>query len=287
MELHVGRGITAGALTVFPVWNGAGGRREYTTDVSDIVVSEVEGGPAVPGLSATNRGSIPVLVLEGHLFEGGWQHRMATKSMILAPERPTVVEVACVEARRWSGNTRQATRGRRATPFVRTGATDPRPGHGVQEEVWRRVDTYRRGAESAGASLVGHLDRSGDDVRQLVHHLRPLPGQAGVVVAIAGQPLVMEVFDDAETLHEQFDSMIAAAGLDALGQPPIVTPSRRARRMVERLEQMPPFYPKERSELGTTLVARDQGLDVSALSWQGRTVHLRVTNLRHPSFVGV
>ncbi len=286
MDLHVGRGVTAGALTVFPVWNGHGGRREYTTHVRDIEVSEVEGGPAVPGLSATNRGAAPVLVLEGHLFEGGWQHRMATKSMILAPARPTVVEVACVEARRWGGDIRQATRGRRATPFVRSGATAPPPGRGVQEEVWRRVDTYRGSADSAGASLVGHLDRSGHDVRKLVHHLRPLPGQAGLVVAIAGQPLVMEVFDDPKTLREQFDSIIAAAGLDALGQPPVVTPSRRARRMVERLEQLR-LQPSETLEAGTRLSARDQYLDVSALSWRRRTVHLRVTNLRHPSFVGV
>jgi hypothetical protein len=286
MELHVGRGISAGALTVFPVWNGDGGRRHYSTDVDGLAVTELEGDPSVPELTAVNQGDKPVLVLEGHLFEGGWQHRMATKSVILAPGCPDVVEVACVEQRRWGGGTRQASRGRRATPFVRSGAHSVPVGHDAQGEVWRRVDTYRSHDLDDTGSLVGHLDRAGDDVRRLTNSIRPLPGQAGVLVAIAGQPFMMEVFDDAQTLREQFDSIIAAAGLDALGQPPVVTPSRRARRMVERLERMN-LRPTEHIEDGARLHARDNDLDVSVLAWRGRPVHLRATFLRHPSLVGV
>jgi hypothetical protein len=287
MELHVGRGISAGGLTVFPVWNGDGGRRHYSTDVAGLSVSEMEGGPSVPGLTAVNQGDKPVLVLEGHLFEGGWQHRMATKSVILAPGRSEVVEVACVEQRRWGGTTRQASRGRRATPFVRSGAHAAPSGQDAQGEVWLRVDSYPDGFDLLDTgSLVGHLDRADDDVQQLTRDIRPLPGQAGVVVAIAGQPFMMEVFDDAQTLHEQFDSIISAAGLDALGQPPVVTPSRRARRMVERLERMD-LRTTERIEDGARLYARDNDLDVSALSWRGRPVHLRATFLRHPILAGV
>jgi hypothetical protein len=286
MELHVGRGISAGALTVFPVWNGDGGRRRYSTDVGGLAVTELEDGPSVPGLRAVNRGSKPVLVLEGHLFEGGWQHRMATKSVILAPGRPEVVEVACVEQRRWGGGARQASRGRRATPYVRSGAHAVPMGHDAQGEVWRRVDTYRSHDVDDTGSLVGHLDRADGDVRRLTHSLRPLPGQAGVIVAIAGQPFMMEVFDDAQTLREQFDSIIAAAGLDALGQPAVVTPSRRARRMAERLERMN-LQPTEQVEDSVRLHARDHDLDVSVLSWRGRPVHLRATFLRHPSLAEV
>lgn len=286
MELHVGRGISAGALTVFPVWNGDGGRRHYSTDVTSLAITELEGGPSVPGLNAVNQGTKPVLVLEGHLFEGGWQHRMATKSVILAPGRAEVVEVACVEQRRWGGASRQATRGRRATPFVRGAAQAPSSGWDAQSEVWRRVDTYRaRDHIDDTGSLVGHLDRADSDVRRLTRRLRPLPGQAGVIVAIAGQPLMMEVFDDAETLREQFDSIFAAAGLDALGQPPVVTPSRRARRLVERLERMD-LRPTEHVEDGIRLHGRDHDLDVDLLSWRGRPVHLRATFLPHPSLAG-
>lgn len=286
MELHVGRGKSAGALTVFPVWNGDGGQRRYGTNVADVVVTEAQGGPSVPTLHAVNGSQSPVLILEGFLFEGGWQHRMATKSVILAPGRPMDIEVACVEQRRWGGGARQASRGRRATPFVHSGVHAAPAGVDVQSEVWRRVDTYGVGREVAGTgSLVGYLDRAGRDVTELVHDLRPLPGQSGLVVAISGQPLMLEVFDDPQTLREQFDSIIAAAGLDALGQPPVVTPSRRARRMVERLDRVS-LQPVEDLEVGSRLGGRSDDLDVSVLSWEDRAVHLRATNLRHPHLVG-
>ena len=70
MELHIGKAINRGALTVFPVWNGAGGRRRYRTDMGAVTVAEMEGGPSVPGISAVNGRDKAVLVLEGQLFEG-------------------------------------------------------------------------------------------------------------------------------------------------------------------------------------------------------------------------
>lgn len=287
MELHVGRGVSSGALTVFPVWVGDGGGRRYSTEVSQLVVEEMEGGPAVPHLSAANPGGEAVLVLEGHLFEGGWQHRMATRSFIVGPGRTTRVEVACVEQGRWGGARRQGGRGRRATPFVRSGAHATPAGRDVQGEVWRRVERYRRSdVPNETGTLVGHLDHARGDIGRLTHLFRPLPGQAGVIVAISGQPFILEVFDDPQTLREQFDSIIEAAGLDALGAPPVVTPSRRARRMVERLEQVP-LRPTEDLEVGRRLTARTSDLDVSVLDWDGRPVHLRATYLRHPALMGV
>ncbi len=287
MELHVGRGVSSGALTVFPVWVGGADERRYSTDVSQLVVEEVEGGPAVPTLSAANPGAVPVLVLEGHLFEGGWQHRMATKSCIVGASRITRVEVACVEQGRWGGTRRQGSRGRRATPFVRSGAHATPAGRDVQGEVWRRVERYRRSdVLNETGTLVGHLDHAREDLGRITRPFRPLPGQAGVVVAIAGQPFLLEVFDDPQTLREQFDSIIEAAALDALGAPPVVTPSRRARRMVERLEQVP-LRPVEDLEIGRRLGARTSDLDVAVLDWDGRPVHLRATYLRHPALMGV
>jgi hypothetical protein len=306
MELHVGRGVVAGALTVFPVWNGEGGRRRYVTDLRQVVVAENEDGPSVPMLVADNGGRQPVLVLEGHLFEGGWQHRMAVTSVLLPPRRRTRVHVACVEERRWHGDRHQDSRGRRATPYVRSAASAPAPGGETQVEVWRRVESYRHGApggdmagdmagcmvgDMAGApagdtaSLLTHLYRSEANVRGLVRDLRPLPGQAGVLVALSGQPLMLEVFDDERTLREQFDSIIAAAGLDALGQPPVATPGRRARRLVERLERVR-LSRSEHGDGASRSVGRDADLDVSVLAWQERPVHLRATYLRHPMLAG-
>lgn len=274
MELHIGRGMSRGSLTLFPIWNGASAPRQYAMDPSLLELSEREEGPTVPALSATNTGKRPVLVLEGQLFEGGWQHRMATTSALIAPQQRALIEVACVEQGRWAGGTRQHSRGRRATPYVRSGAVS---GQG-QGEVWRRVGQYV-GADNATRSLVQQLDRS--DHVALTDGLTPLPGQAGILIGLGGQPYIAEVFDDPRTLREQFDSIVAAAALDAPRAPEVSTPARRARRLIERFEllcmtEAGPAGVATRSE------ARSEYLDASAVRWQDRDLHLRITNVRHP-----
>lgn len=286
LELHVGRARVAGGLTVFPVWTPSASERGYTTDLGEAEIAEREDGPAVPFLQVTNRGKQPVLLLEGHLFEGGWQNRMITGSVLLAAGQAGDVPVACVEAGRWGGSGLQASRGRRATPYVRA-ATAPRPGraHG-QQEVWRRVSQYDGAAASPTSSLTQHLDQREDDVRALAGDIRPLPGQTGVIIGIAGQPMVVEVFDDPVTLREQFDSIIAAAGLDAMGVPPVSTPSRRARRMAARIERAQLTAAGAEGDVARFTCATDD-LDLTALTLRGDVVHLRALNAQHPMLAGV
>lgn len=298
MKLHVGRGTTRGALTIFPIWGGGDDRRGYSTDMSALSVGESEDGPTVPTLTAVNTGAKPLLVLEGHLFEGGWQHRMATHSVLVPPARPTAITVACVEQDRWAGAVDQSAAGRRATPFVRGGAG---PGSDAQHEVWRRVATYNdRAAGVASGSLAGFLDGAQPSIARLVTGLRPLPGQTGVVIAIAGRTLMAEAFDHPRTLREQFDSIITAAGLDALGQPEVETAARSAHRLIESFEAVrlrrtdtAGLGTEARGPdglgtagLGTALAGRTNRADVTALTWRDRLLHTRIVNVRHPLLTG-
>lgn len=86
MELHVGRGTDRGALTVFPLWGAYAGPRGYSLKTSVATLAERPDGPTVGSLVATNPGDQPLLMLEGHVLEGGWQNRMLTRS-VLVPAR--------------------------------------------------------------------------------------------------------------------------------------------------------------------------------------------------------
>lgn len=280
--LHVGQGTTIGALTVFPVWNGRAGVRHYVTDAAALEVAEVEGG-AVPQLGAVNRGSKDVLVLDGQLFEGGWQHRMAARSTVVGAGERSTVDVVCVEQGRWGGAREQVTRGRRASTYVRGGLA----AHGAddaQSEVWRRVGRDAVGLPTG--SFVDHLDRAGDRLQRRVARLRPLPGQTGVLVGVAGHPLLLEDFDHPRTLAEQYDAILRAAVLDCAGRPAEPTPGRRARRVVERLSRVRPEGPLDADGRSRLLRARTDRLDVAVLERDGRRVHLRVVSPHHPVVVG-
>lgn len=275
--LHIGRGQTHGAVTVFPLWDADARWSRCTADPRHLDVTECADGPAVSRLMVGNVGDRPVLVLEGQLFEGGWQHRMVRRSVLVGVHQRMSLEVACVEQGRWGGSPAQHTRGRRATPYVRDAV---RAGGDVQGEVWRRVARHAVGTENATASLVAHLD-----ARPEAPTVQPLAGQVGVLVGIGGQPCVAEVFDSPLVLRQQLSSIVAAAMADAKFAPVVATPGRRARRFVERFEMIG-LHASGPAGVAQRVTGRSEHVDAEALRWKGRQPHLRLSNVRHPLLVG-
>ena len=282
MKLHIGQGTTIGAITIFPVWHDRQVRnqRRYDTGPTALEVSEVKDGPLVGQLSVKNTSDRPVLVLDGQLFEGGWQHRMAIRSSLVPAQTQMALEVACVEQHRWHGATSQRTGGRRATSVVRAGYDA-----GGQHEVWRRIE--RIGASPGRAStgsLVDRLDRPDleEQTKLLARNVRPLAGQCGVLIGIGGQPLALEVFDHPTTLAEQYRELLRAAVLDSLGAPAVPTPGRRARRFAERLALAELDLEPNVGQLGRHGRASTPHVEATSLRHGFNTVHLRATYRRHP-----
>lgn len=283
MKLHIGHGTTIGAITVFPVWHDGHVRsvRAYDTGSATLAVSEADTGPNVPTLQVTNSGEKSVLVLDGQLFEGGMQHRMATRSTLVPAGGEMPIEVACVEQSRWAGATAQATRGRRANLVVRDGYSA-----GGQQEVWRRIASYdaTAGSVSRTGSLAERLDTATVDeqAKVLWAAVRPIGGQCGVLIGVGGQPLLLEVFDHPTTLREQLRPLYRAVALDAYGAPALPTPARRARRFAIRLAQVQVDFEPDVGQMGRLGRATNEHLDVAELRHRLSTVHLRVSYRRHP-----
>jgi hypothetical protein len=276
VQLHVGQGTHRGPLTVFPVWTDlpSSGPGYLTGAGAPVEVAERSGSPAVDQLVVTNRADRPVLLLAGELLEGGWQHRAVTATTLLLPDRPTVLPVVCVEQGRWHGDVVHRRRARRV-PFAVLPRLDS------QAEVWRRVSRYEDVAgPSATDSLAERLDRVAPRARDLTRGLRPLAGQRGLLVGVAGRPAWLELFDSARTLKAHWAGLMEAAALDALGRANLRTLAALARGFAERVE-------------GTRLTLdgpaglgrRFRGggrVRVDAVAWHDRTVHLTAVDLTHP-----
>jgi hypothetical protein len=286
--LHLGRGTTCGPLTVFPLWGEDDRRDVYATMTPAVQVSELPSGPEVGTLVVSNHYDAPLLLTAGELLEGGHQHRMVADSVLIPAQTDQPVTVVCVEHGRWSGGRGHRSAGRRVSARVRAGL---RAGVGAenvpptqrdrQAEVWARVAGLEgQFGESATQSYLDYAGRAGDDVARLTSGLRPFPGQIGVVVGIAGQPVFAEVFDRPEALARQFSSILEAAAFDALGQPPVPTPSRRGRRFLDRAAGV------TRRPVGAAGLARlrrgaDPTVEVDTLDWMDREIHALLTNPRH------
>ena len=236
-ELHVGRGFQVGPLTVFPVWASAPAMPGLVTGTAaDIEVAERDGSPVVAELIVTNVGEQAALLLEGELLEGGWQHRTLLHDIILRPSTTMVASVACVEAGRWQGGGTHARRARRASGGIRASMRTGDPAL-RQQAVWSRVSSYDRAmGASHTSSYLDHLD--GVATGALVTEVPILDGQRGVIVGLGGQPVLLEVFPCQDALASALPSLLAGLMVDAISSaaPDVVTPGRRARRMVERLD---------------------------------------------------
>lgn len=282
-RLHVGRGTARGALTVFPIWAEVTHPVSYTTDHGFARLGEHPGGPAVGSLAVSNTTDLPLLLLEGQLLEGGMQHRMVARSVLLAPGESVPLEVVCVEQGRWDGVGPHAARGRRASTRVRTGLHIPGDRQG---EVWRRVAEYDSAlGRNSTSSYVEHADRADRHIRGMVRGLHPFPGQVGILVGLAGQPLFAEIFDSPRMLARQFDDIVRAAGIDALGMPETETPGRRARRFMYAAELVE-RHRAGRAGIADAVHGHTDHVDLTAVRWEGHDLHTLLTNPRHELVLG-
>lgn len=309
-QLHVGAGTAAGPVTIFPVWTAGGGRLGISTGLkADIAVSELTSGARVGNLTILNKGKTNVLLLEGELLEGGQQHRTCARDVLVAPGESMDVETFCVEAGRWeAGQSIHRRLARRAPLSVRSelvyaGAA---PGRDSQAQIWERVRRFdvARGP-SATSSLPEHLDRFGGNSR---HHSappipKPLEGQRGVVIGVAGQPLLLEVFGTATLFRQHYRQLIEAVLLDAellpdsaRNTPPMPGQAARDLAAIAGPMDFGEFYGcggarrhdtmRSRVISGTRGPVRASGIAVNLPDREPEIVHVSYWNTNHPLFEG-
>jgi len=296
-EAQVGRGVYDGGVTSFPVWTSAPGVRGMQTGAGvHVGVAERAGSPVVGELVVTNEGARTVLLLEGELLEGGWQHRTLVRDLLLAPHTSRAVAVACVEQGRWSGSPEHRHGARRTSPSVRCALG--RDEDTRQSAVWSRVGRYEAAlGSSPTGSLLDHLDGLTDGVGR--HGAVLLPGQRGVILGVGGQPLVLEMFGSRAALAAHLPALLAAVFLDAALVPPSQVgqvPGRRARRMAAHLAGVPLAGSASDGSaadrgagdvgVGTNLTARTTHATVTGIATPtGGLAHLSALNTAHPLLV--
>lgn len=250
-QLHVGAGAQIGPVTTFPVWSphGPSLAAAYPKYVN---VDELE-EPSIGSLNATLAvGRRPVLLTEGTLLRGGMQTRVLAHDTVLAPQQSLEVETVCVEAGRWGGGTSHIVGGRVPVRVlgqlrgVRDNAGARHDAGHRQSRVWAEVDRYQQHYGQRPTSNMAEVFDGDDDLpmrrrfqrleRQLQSHARTLmPGQNGIVIAVAGQPVMLEVFSSGRLLSHHLPALLKGLAMDAALFVDEPTPSRRARRFVERV----------------------------------------------------
>ena len=248
-QLEVGEPISHGSLHLFALTGGPSGEDgltllEEAIEEGSFRLEELGESGSVPELRVINGGATAVLVLEGDELIGAKQNRVVNSSVLIAAESDLILPVSCVERGRWSRRSRTFSSGR-ATPHLslrhlksRSVHDSLRRGRGHRSDqgaVWEEVDrlAYLHASPSPTDALQDTRAGLSERLAAFDDLSNRLPeGTRGVVVAIGGRPVALEILAGPRSFAKALPKLLAGYALEALehegnGEPPDVPVARK------------------------------------------------------------
>jgi ARG/rhodanese/phosphatase superfamily protein len=159
-----------------------------------VEITEVSEQGSVPDLKLVNRGSTPVLIVDGEELLGAKQNRIVNLTILVAANSELTIPVSCVEAGRWRARSRSFTSAPRtqfatgrAKRMASVSCSMVTRGDRVsdQSEVWS--DIAEKSSRLHAASPTSAMDATGGDDPLLPHIVAHLASadHADIVVSFA------------------------------------------------------------------------------------------------------
>lgn len=198
-----------GNLVCFPVCTESPARLLYESMAEalgqgQLLVSEVSEAGSVPTLRAANKGDQPVLLLDGEELAGAKQNRVLNTSILLAAHSEMVIPVSCTEQGRWarqsayfadSDNALFPSLRARKVRSVSESLAEGAEFRSDQSEVWAGIGRMmgRSRTTSSSSALRDIRLAHSANLDEFVAACPLLPGQVGILVALEGAPVGLDV----------------------------------------------------------------------------------------------
>jgi hypothetical protein len=244
-------------------------------------IRELDDGD-VPRLVVDNRADRPVFIMGGEVVTGGKQDRLIGTDVLVRPRaRGVVIPVYCVEAGRWTGVSKQfGTRENLGTWKLRSNAQAAAPA--AQESIWGEVEkmSNRAGAASSTSAYQDIYDDRKVNARlaalekNLAKVPRPAAGTCGVLCAVGGRVVSLDVFSDPALFDRLWPKILRASALAAVTEEAEGAATRAA--ALAFLGQLSEARLAESRgvDLGTEVRSDGGGITASALVHEGSVLHL-------------
>jgi hypothetical protein len=230
--LRLGDPVSVGNLTLFPVFhNWPSANYVLYEDAARrglVEVTELDEGASVPQLKVINTGDAPVLFVEGEILVGMQQTRTLNISVLAPAKETTLIPVSCVERGRWYSTTRVASKDdfhlapdlrASKTASVLSGVSAYRRGYEAdQGKVWTDVKVrFERQMSWSETDSYADLNRQrAAEVDATIAGLTPEPEQVGLVAALEGRVVALDVFDSPGALAATWRGLVGSYVTDAL-----------------------------------------------------------------------
>ena len=243
-SLELGRPQKHEGLKLYPLFRGRGQATvepDYALlteaiESGDAEVVEATEGGVVQELRLLNRGSRPLLALDGEELVGAMQNRTLSVSLLAAAASTLTIPVTCVEAGRWGygidddepgGDSRafQAS-ARMQHPSARRVRMESvsealrtrRTREAGQSEVWEEIGALSDDLEthSATAALHDVYERHETSLEEYLEAFPAIDDQVGVVAALDGRVRGLELFESAAVYRRQSSRIAGAWALETM-----------------------------------------------------------------------
>jgi hypothetical protein len=286
-HLQLGDAVSAGAVTIVPIYPRRGPAAEYLTYERaaplGVRIAELHADGVVPELRAENPTDSYVLLYDGEELTGAKQNRILNLTVLLAPRSTAVIPVSCVEQGRWSSRSEAfspamqtaapAVRRRKATRL----AGDPLARGAAQGEVWAAVsdEMAMHVVASPTAAQSDVFDAHRVRLDELALSFPLLPGQSGALLACGGAVVCLDYVSRPDAFADLYPKLLVGYLLEARRARP--APNAATGAVAERF--LATLDEAKASERPSVAVGRDLRLDGAGQVGSGLTVEGELVQL--------
>jgi len=257
------------------------------------VARELDEEPRINRISVENNSPSPLFIPEGWFLnsEHLLQSRVLVNDAFIEPFENQFVSVACIESRRWSASATSISQEGRVPPSVIAAMRSVDVSRGDvenlrfrQDRTWNRISTLSaKGATSPTNSLIEIMESFTHKSNRSYTSPALQEDESGVLVALDGYPLLLEVFDSPATLAKHIGPLIESTFLDSSGElEKLASNSQIARFLKEVLNS--PLKPSGKKQSIEQLSVTTHNLTSRMSRVEGIPLHALSINMKHPAF---
>ncbi|HWO56856.1 MAG TPA: DUF6569 family protein [bacterium] len=219
-------------LAVVPLFAEGNGGPDYMTlseamSAGVLIVTEMSAAGRVPELFVENTSDRPILLLDGEEVAGAKQNRVLNTSVLLKGKSKTLIPVSCTEQGRWhytsstfadSGVVMSPRMRARKMNFVTRSVRAEGLFLSDQGDVWRSVAelAHSTSTMSPTRAMRDTFAQRANDLQEYVSHFRVEPGQNGMLVFVAGEPMGFDALSRPEAFATLAPKLLRSAAMEAL-----------------------------------------------------------------------
>lgn len=306
-DILIGPARQVGPLHITPLmWQDMSSKTYEAPPMNDLIkVSELDDdeGPRVEDIYIENLSSEDLFLPSGWVLGGSLlQTRILDFDEFIAAGSAKVTSVSCVEKGRWSGGINPIDGGRAPISVALAGWTYEHQSRNWQmntsrrqSSVWQQVSRQetRNGERSTNSLMqVMREDSSHEgNIRKLHEELdsnySPMYGQNGILVSIAGVPLIMEFYSNEAVAQRIIRETLKSLTFDVESEQFSQQPESRVSDFIAQAGIDNLHYLRE-EDWAVLLAGGNEEIDVRAsLDSANKFIHLSAINRNHPVLLGV